>query len=131
MFCVKAPRERRNKNVQHPAPVVDDCWGKVSVIVGTSARACGFASDTILCKKHFDELCNINKGRCCFPFRDCENACKGALVQCPQRFFPAFDATNSVHTGTLICQGHITLADKDERICKMDTYISPTKVGVG
>lgn len=81
-------------------------------------------------KKHFDELSN-NKGKCCFPFRDCENACKGALVQCPQRFFPAFDATNSVHTGTLICQGHITLADKDERICKMDTYISPTKVGAG
>lgn len=131
MFCVKAPRELRNKSIQHSAPAANDCWGNVSIIVGTRARTCGFASDTIICKKHFDELSNANKGRCCFPFRDCGNPCKGALLQCPRRFFPAFDAINPVHTGTLICEAHLTLADKDDRICQMEEYILPIKVGRG
>ena len=46
-------------------------------------------------------------------------------------FFSAFDETKIVHhTGTMICEGHLQLADKDVRICQMDEYISPTKVGV-
>ena len=131
MFCVKAPRELRNKNSQHSALAASDCWGNVSVLVGTTARACGFSSDTTLCKKHIDESNNVNKVSCCFPFRGPENACKGALVLCPQRLFSAFDETKTVHhTGTMICEGHLELADKDVRICQMDEYISPTKVGV-
>ena len=40
MFCVKAPREPRNKKSQHSARAASDCWGNVSVLVGTTARAC-------------------------------------------------------------------------------------------
>lgn len=132
MFCVKAPRELRKVNSQHPSTATSDCWGNVSVLVGMKARVCGFSSNAILCKKHCDELSYFNKVSCCFPFRDSENACKGCLVQCPQRFFSAFDATKTVHhIGTMICEGHLVLADEDDRICQMDEYISPTKVSVG
>lgn len=132
MFCVKAPRELRKVNSQHPSTATSDCWGNVSVLVGMKARVCGFSSNAILCKKHCDELSYFNKVSCCFPFRDSENACKGCLVQCPQRFFSAFDATKTVHhVGPMICEGHLVLADEDDRICQMDEYISPTKVSVG
>ena len=87
MFCVKAPRELRNKKSQHSALAASDCWGNVSVLVGMTARACGFSSDTTLCKKHIDESNNVNKVSCCFPFRGPENACKGALVLFPQCLF--------------------------------------------
>ena len=48
MFCVKAPRELSNKKSQHSALAASDCWGNVSVLVGTTARACRFSSDTTL-----------------------------------------------------------------------------------
>ena len=116
-------------STQHLLPITA---GEICVLVRTKARTCGFSSDATLCKKRFDELSCINKASCCFPFRDSENACKGALLQCPQRFFSAFDATKTVHhTGTTIFEGHLALADKDEKTCRMDEYISPTKVGVG
>ena len=73
----------------------------------------------------------VNKVSCCFPFRGPENACKGALVLYPQRLFSVFDETKTVHrTGTMICKGHLKLANKGVRISQMDEYISPTKVGV-
>ena len=98
MFCVKAPRELRNKKSRHSALAASDCWGNVSVLVGTTARACGFSSNTTFCKKHIDEsINNGNKVSCCFPFRGPENACKGALVLCPQRLFSVFDETKTVH----------------------------------
>ena len=53
------------------------------------------------------------------------------LVLCPQRLFSVFVETKTVHhTGTMICEGHLELADKDVRISQMDEYVSPTKVGV-
>ena len=98
MFCVKAPRELRNKKSQHSALAASDCWGNISVLVGTTARACGFSSDTTLCKKHIDEsINNVNKVSCCVPFRGPENTCKDALVLCPQRLFSVFDETKTVH----------------------------------
>ena len=56
---------------------------------------------------------------------------EGALIQCPQHFFSAFNATKTVHhTGTMICESHSLLADQDDRICQMDEYHPPAKVGV-
>ena len=110
MFCVKALRELRNKKSQHSALAASDCWGNVSVLVGMTARACGFSSDTTLCKKHIDESNNVNKVSCCFPFHGPENACKGALVLCPQCLFSVFDETKTVHhTGTMICEGSLLI----------------------
>ena len=128
---VSKRRESWETKSQYLALAASDCWGNVSVLVGTTARACGFPSDTTLCKKHIDESNNISKVSCCFPFRGPENACKGALVLCPQRLFSVFDETKTVHhTGTMTCEGHLELADKDVTISQMDECILPTKVGV-
>lgn len=130
MFCVKAPRELRNKKSQHSALAASDCWGNVLFRLARQHGPVVFPVIQ-LCKKHIDESNNVSKVSCCFPFRGPENACKGALVLCPQRLISVFDETKTVHhTGTMICEGHLELADKDVRISQMDEYISPPKVGV-
>ena len=45
-------------------------------------------------------------------------------------FFQFLTRPKQFITGTMICEGHLELADKDIRISQMDEYISPTKVGV-
>ena len=128
MYCLKAPRVLRNKNTENRTGT-SNCWGNVSLYVGGKARACGFQRDVTLCKKHFDEQSNVNKLKCCFPFNDSAGACKGALIECPQRLFPVFDTFEIFHhTGTYICEGHLTLADKDDRIYNKEEYLSPAKV---
>ena len=49
----------------------------------------------------------------------------------PSAPFSAFDATKTVHhTGRMICEGHLLLADQDDIICPLDEYRPPAKVGV-
>ncbi|KAJ7323114.1 hypothetical protein OS493_032400 [Desmophyllum pertusum] len=99
-----------------------------SVIRETDARACGFIPEATLCKKHHDEQVNRNKSICCFPLND-DNDCCGGLVSCPRRLFNVFDHLNdkASHIGTFICEKHLLLVDKDERIYKTEGYILPKK----
>lgn len=124
MYCLKAPRALRSTESS-------DCWGSVSVIRETDARACGFIPEATLCKKHHDEQVNRNKSICCFPLND-DNDCCGGLVSCPRRLFNVFDHLNdkASHIGTFICEKHLLLVDKDERIYKTEGYILPKKVSV-
>lgn len=122
MHCVKAPRELRKK----PAGV--DCWGNVSLFTDIQARACGFLQNVTLCKKHFDEKINENKLKCCFPLHS-DNECSGSFVSCPRRLFAVFDSfQHHSHIGTFICEKHLLLADRDERICNSEGYTPPKKV---
>ena len=68
-----------------------------------------------------------NKLNCCFPLRDDEDCC-GNLVSYPRRLFPVFDCYKNPNKGTLICEAHLKLADKDKRICNHEAYTLPKKV---
>lgn len=130
MHCVKAPRVLRHKSDSQTSGA-GDCWGNVSLITKTQARACGLLHEAMLCKKHLDEQVNQNKINCCFPLRDSNNGCSGSFVPCPRRLFPVFDCCQQFsHTGTFICEKHLLLADKDKRICDNEEYIPPKKVGL-
>ena len=127
MFCFKAPRALREKNAQQTTGA-SDCWGNLSPLSGQSARACGYPHEVLLCKKHFDEQSRFNQFNCCFPLVECGAPCNGTLVKCPLRLFPVFDSFRGSRTGTLICEGHLTLADKDQRIIVKEEYTPPKKV---
>ena len=73
MFCVT----KKNKICQLP-PV-------------TAGGMSGSSSNATLCK---GEL--IQQSKLLSSFRDSENVCKGALVQCPRCFFLAFDSSKTV-----------------------------------
>lgn len=129
MYCSKAPRALRNKNVPQQTSDAGDCWGNLSPLSGINARVCGFPHEVILCKKHFDEQSRLDQLKCCFPLVK-DSPCKGTLVKCPRRLFPVFDEfLNTPHTGTYICEDHLTLADKDEQVCQKAGYTPPKKVG--
>ena len=127
MFCFKAPRALREKNAQQTTGA-SDCWGNLSPLSGQSARACGYPHELLLCKKHFDEQSRFNQFNCCFPLVECGAPCNGTLVKCPLRLIPVFDSFRGSRTGTLICEGHLTLADKDQRIIAKEEYTPPKKV---
>ena len=104
------------------------CWGNVSLLPESQARACGFTTEATLCKKHYDEKNQKNKLKCCFPLRD-DQDCHRNLVSCPRRLFPVFDCLGkNLNTGTFICEAHLKLADEDKRICDNGAYTPPKKV---
>ena len=104
------------------------CWGNVSLLPESQARACGFTTEATLCKKHYDEKNQKNKLKCCFPLRD-DQDCHRNLVSCPKRLFPVFDCLGkNLNTGTFICEAHLKLADEDKRICDNGAYTPPKKV---
>lgn len=122
MYCLSAPRVLRQTS---PA---EDCWGNMSLLPESQARACGFLTEATLCKKHYDEKNNQNKLNSCFPLRDNDD-CRGNFVLCPRRLFPVFDCfQNLSHTGTFICEKHLLLADQDKRISNNEGYLPPKKV---
>lgn len=128
MYCVKAPRALRSRSEPQTTGAVE-CWGNVSPIEQTQARACGFLNQVSLCKKHFDEKVNQNKTNCCFPLRNSSQDCHGNFVLCPRRLFPVFDTFQRFSfTGTFICEKHLLMADQDHGICNNKEYIPPKKV---
>ena len=124
MHCLSAPRVLRKTSAAGDEFI---CWGNISLLPESQARACGFSTQVTLCKKHYDERQLKNKLKCCFPLRDDEDCC-GNLVSCPTRLFPVFDSFKNVNTGTFICEAHLKLADKDKRICNNEAYTPPKKV---
>ena len=122
MHCLNAPRVLRKTSASD-----EECWGNVSLLPESQARACGFSTEATLCKKHYDEKKQQNKLNCCFSLRDDEDCC-GNLVLCPRRLFPVFDCYKNPNKGTFICEAHLKLADKDKRICNNEAYTPPKKV---
>ena len=122
MHCLNAPRVLCKTSASD-----EECWGNVSLLPESQARACGFSTEATLCKKHYDEKKQQNKLNCCFPLRDDEDCC-GNLVSCPRRLFPVFDCYKNPNKGTFICEAHLKLADKDKRICNNEAYTPPKKV---
>ena len=115
MHCLSAPRVLRKTSA------ADDklCWGNVSLLPESQARACGFSTQATLCKKHYDEKKQIKE---LLPIT-CDQDCHGNLVSCPRRLFPVFDCLGkNLNTGTFICEAHLKLADKDKRICDNEAY---------
>ena len=116
-------RKMRNRRL---APVIvgeicPRCPDKVLGLADTLTKFC-------CAKKHFDEQSRFNQFNCCFPLVECGAPCNGTLVKCPLRLFPVFDSFRGSRTGTLICEGHLTLADKDHRIIVREEYTPPKKV---
>ena len=50
MHCSSAPRVLRKTSAAD-----EECWGNVSLLPESQARACGFSTQAKLCKKHYDE----------------------------------------------------------------------------
>ena len=104
----------------------EECWGNVSLLPESQARACGFSTQATLCQKHYDEK-KTKQIKLLLPISDDED-CRGNLVSCPRRLFPVFDCYKNPNTVTFICEAHLRLADKDKRICDNEAYTPPKTV---
>lgn len=123
MFCVKAPRVRRNQ-----PKYLDHCWGNVSEI---STTVNGFRESVCLCVRHYEQQKQLVKTVCCFP-KLSGDSCSGRLTTCPQRLTVVFkniaDGVTNLFFDNNICQKHLFAADKDERVLSDKNYVSPRKV---
>ena len=113
--CIFSPRLRKSG---------DPCSGCIQKVEGLEARSCGYTGAISVCFFHLKYKKKQNENTCCYPLR--EENCSGSLLLCPQRFFKVFEEINPAYAGTFICSGHLTDADKNDRITSLDSYCPPT-----
>ena len=122
MHCLSAPRV-----LPKTSAADEECWGNVSLLPESQARACGFSTEATLCKSTTTEKKQQSKLNYCCPLRDDEDCC-GKIVSYPGRLFPMFDCYKNPNTGTFICEAYLKLADKDKRIYDNEAFTPPKKV---
>ena len=99
LVCCDLPRLRLSEWVNHGICIEfsadEECWGNVSLLPESQARACGFSTEATFCKSTTSTTKKNNDEDCC-----------GNLVSYPRRLFPVFDCYKNPNTGTFICEAH-------------------------